>query len=176
MLELQNGVTINSKNNNITNFNFSKSDFTLDQLDTDIVKVDKLQETSTFKLIKCLKNYMNKDLTIKKNQIGTFFHNCNIQNLDNIFKELYKRFVLPLYIPVLILISLILILKSKENVNYSKYRFIIFIFGFGIMVLSEASLKFIDNTFYSNIKLILMPIITFSLIYIMINIHLKVKR
>jgi lipopolysaccharide export system permease protein len=176
VLELQNGVTINSKNNNITNFNFSKSDFTLDQLDTDIVKVDKLQETSTFKLIKCLKNYMNKDLTIKKNQIGTFFHNCNIQNLDNIFKELYKRFVLPLYIPVLILISLILILKSKENVNYSKYRFIIFIFGFGIMVLSEASLKFIDNTFYSNIKLILMPIITFSLIYIMINIHLKVKR
>ena len=176
VLELQNGVTINSKNNNITNFNFSKSDFTLDQLDTDIVKVDKLQETSTFKLIKCLKNYMNKDLTIKINQIGTFFHNCNIQNLDNIFKELYKRFILPLYIPVLILISLILILKSKENLNYSRYRFIIFIFGFGIMVLSEASLKFIDNTFYGNIKLILMPFIIFSLIYLMINIHLKVKR
>ena len=176
VLELQNGVTINSKKNNITNFNFSKSDITLDQLDTDIVKVDKLQETSTFKLIKCLKNYMNKDLTIKINQIGTFFHNCNIQNLDNIFKELYKRFILPLYIPVLILISLILILKSKENLNYSRYRFIIFIFGFGIMVLSEASLKFIDNTFYGNIKLILMPFIIFSLIYLMINIHLKVKR
>ena len=34
--------------------------------------------------------------------------NCRIDNIDNIIKELYKRIIIPLYIPVLILISLLL--------------------------------------------------------------------
>ena len=46
--------------------------------------------------------------------------NCQIQNLSNIIKELYKRFIIPFYLPVLMLIILFLILKSKENVNYLK--------------------------------------------------------
>ena len=41
--------------------------------------------------------------------------NCNADNIYNILKELYKRIVIPLYIPVLILISLLLIFRSKEK-------------------------------------------------------------
>ena len=40
-------------------------------------------------------------------------------NLGNIFQEMYKRFVIPFYLPVLILISLLLIINSKESLtNY----------------------------------------------------------
>jgi lipopolysaccharide export system permease protein len=175
ILELQNGQTINAVADDITNFNFSESNLTLDQFDTDVIKVDKLQETSTLKLLKCLKHYLNKNLTINKNSVGFFFHNCNIQNLDNIFKELYKRFILPFYIPVLILISLILIIKSKENINYSRYRFIIFLFGFAVIVISESSLKFVEANFYGNLKIILIPFLIFIVLYSIIYVRLKLR-
>ena len=55
--------------------------------------------------------------------------NCRKDNINNILKELYKRIIIPLYIPVLILISLLLITKSKENTNYFRHRFLIFYSG-----------------------------------------------
>ena len=80
-------------------------------------------------------------------------HNCEISGLDNIYKELYKRFIIPFYIPILILISLLLILYSKENINYFKYRTLIFFCGFITIVFSETTLKFIQ-TLIGNIQLI----------------------
>ena len=93
-------------------------------------------------------------------------HNCEISGLDNIYKELYKRFIIPFYIPILILISLLLILYSKENINYFKYRTLIFFCGFITIVFSETTLKFIQGTLIGNIQLILIPIISFSILYI----------
>ena len=52
LLILYDGETINKVNNKITNFSFSKSDFNLNSLNTDVVKNDKIQETKT-------KNHIN---------------------------------------------------------------------------------------------------------------------
>ena len=38
----------------------------------------------------------------KKTNEGLILQNCKYENLDNIFKELYKRFIIPLYIPIVI--------------------------------------------------------------------------
>ena len=91
--------------------------------------------------------------------------NCRLDNIDNIIKELYKRIIIPLYIPVLILISLMLIFKSKENVNYPKYRILIFLIGFSTIVISEMTIRLIDENFFKNLKFFLIPIILVISLY-----------
>ena len=167
ILVLQNGETINGINNKFSRFNFIQSELSLAQLDSDVIKVNKIQETSTLNLISCLKRYFNFDLTRnEKPKSGKFIQNCTEENLDNIFKELYKRFIVPFYIPILILSSLCLIIKSKENINFTKYRLIIFLIGFGFIIFSETTLKYIQNTFYLNLKIFILPIIFLITIYL----------
>ena len=173
ILVLNDGQTINSVNNNITNFSFSKSDFSLSTLKTNVVENDKMQETRTINHLMCFRQYLNNNLTLNLKQKEYLRHNCSIDTLDNLAQELYKRFVTPLYIPLLVLLSSMLLLISKENKHYLKYKLIIFILGFSTIILSESLLKFIKGNFYSNIPIIVMPIIIFSCTYIFINLLLK---
>jgi lipopolysaccharide export system permease protein len=91
--------------------------------------------------------------------------NCNADNIDNILKELYKRIIIPLYIPVLILISLLLIFKSKENINYPRYRILIFLIGFSTIILSEMTIRLIKEDFLENLKFVLIPLILIISLY-----------
>ena len=173
VLVLNNGQTINGAGNKISNFNFISSDLALSQLDVGIIQVNKIQETKTLELISCLKNYFDKNLKLKKKYSIEAKQNCGYENLDNIFKELYKRFIIPIYIPILIIIAFMLTIYSKENVNYLKYRIFIFIFGFIIIIFSETTLNFIKNNFYENIFFIILPLIFFLIIYIYIWFNFK---
>tara|TARA_B100000941_G_scaffold160109_1_gene113876 strand:- start:1684 stop:2046 length:363 start_codon:yes stop_codon:yes gene_type:complete len=91
--------------------------------------------------------------------------NCETDNIDNILKELYKRIIIPLYIPVLILISLLLIFKSKENINYPRYRILIFLIGFSTIILSEMTIRLIKEDFLENLKFILIPLVLIVSLY-----------
>ena len=173
ILVLHNGLTINKVNNNLTNFTFSKSDFNLSSLNTNVVIDDKIQETKTIKHINCIKKYFNKDLTFKTNQQEYINYNCSKDTLDNLFQEMYKRLIVPLYLPVLILTSLFLIIFTKENKFYQKFRIIIFLTGVLIIVLSETLLRFIKYDFFYNFKIILIPIFLFMMLYIIVKIMLK---
>ena len=175
ILFLYDGQTINSINNKITNFSFDKSDLTLSTFDTDVVISDKMQETKTSKHIQCLKKYLKKDLTINKEQKSYIDHNCSVDTLNNLFQELYKRIIVPLYIPLLLLTSLLLITSSKEHRTYNNHRIGIFLLGFIFIIISETVLKFIKDDFYYNIKIILLPIIFFLILYIFIKFILKDK-
>jgi len=168
ILILNNGETINSINNKLSNFNFTQSELSLAQLDSGIVKVDKIQETSTHNLIDCLERYFNYDFVNKKSISGRKIQNCTIENLDNVYKEIYKRLIIPFYIPVLILISACLILYSKESINYSRYRLVIFLIGLLTIIFSETTLKFVQNTFVLNVKLVIIPLIIITILYLLI--------
>ena len=169
VIVLNNGETINSINNKLSNFNFTQSEISLAQLDSGIEKVDKIQETSTNNLIECIKKYFNYNFLSNNNIISNKqIQNCTIENLDNVYKEIYKRFIIPFYIPILILISTCLIIYSKENINYSRYRLMIFLVGLFTIVFSETTLKFIQNSFHSNIKLIIIPFIILFIFYVLI--------
>ena len=176
ILVLNNGETINSINSKLSNFNFTQSELSLAKLDSDIVKVDKIQETSTSNLIECMERYFNYDFLIKKSISGRIIQNCTIENLDNIYKEIYKRFIIPFYIPILILISTCLIIYSKESINYSRYRLILFLIGLLTIIFSETTLKFVQNTFLLNIKLIIIPIIIFAILYFLILIKTQKNK
>ena len=171
-LTLYNGTTINNVNNNISNFAFSKSDFSLSDLDSNTITVTKTQETSTVNLLFCAKNFLDGNLD-KLNP--TLINNCNFRNMDNIFKELYKRHIIPFYLPVLILISLAHIIRSKEKINFSKYRIIIFFVGLLTIIFSETTLRFINDKLEHNISFITIPIILILVLYLFISIDLKTK-
>ena len=173
VLILYDGQTINKLNDKITNFYFSKSDFNLNSLNTVIVKDYKIQETKTKNHINCLTKYFKKDLSFNINQKDYLNHNCSRDTLDNLFQELYKRFVAPLFIPLLILINLFLIICSKENKFYPKSRVLVFATGIFIIILSEILLRLITDNFISNLKIILIPFIIFIIFYIFFKILIK---
>ena len=159
ILELYDGETINEASDNISNFFFSKSDFNFSDNETGVFTVNKIQEMSSFDMIICLNNLYELDLKISKVIDELSSHNCSKNGLQNLYKELYKRIILPFYIPILILFSQFLIIKSKENKNYSKIKIIIFLLGFLTIIFSEASLKMIQKDFGDNLKIIFLPLI-----------------
>ena len=122
-------------------------------------------------LIKCYHNLMNFNiLQIDKNfQV----ENCREENINNILKELYKRIIIPLYIPVLILISLLLIIRSKENTNYTKYRFLIFSIGLSAIVISEMTIRLINEDFFKNLKIVIIPFFSLIVLYFLFLIKFK---
>ena len=158
ILVLYDGQTLNQNGKNISNFDFSKSDFGLSNMDSHLVTHKKLQELSTITLLNCMQFILN----IKKNEIK----DCYRDNPRNIYKELFKRLINPFYLPVLILISLLLILNSKENLKYNKNKYLIFFVGFIIIILSESSLGYITDNIIRNILISIFPLILTLLIYL----------
>ena len=156
-LELNFGETISVINDKITNFKFKKTDFNLSNFEDNTTTYKKTQEVATLDLVKCYHNLMN--LNLLKIDKNFEVENCRKDNIENIIKELYKRIIIPLYIPVLILISLMLIFKSKENINYPRYRILIFLIGFGTIIISEMTIRLINEDFIKNIKFFVIPII-----------------
>ena len=156
-LELNFGETISVINDKITNFRFKKTDFNLSNFEDNTTTYKKTQEVGTIDLIKCYHNLM--DFNFLKIDKNFDVENCRNDNIDNIIKELYKRIIIPLYIPVLILVSLLLIFKSKENTNYPKYRVLIFLIGFSTIILSEMTIRLINADFIKNIKFFIIPIV-----------------
>jgi lipopolysaccharide export system permease protein len=168
ILVLYDGQTLTQNGKNITNFNFSRSDFGLTNMDSHFITHKKIQEQTTKSLINCVRSIFKKT----KEKI----HNCNKENPRNVYKELFKRMISPFYLPVLILISLLLILTSKENVRYNQNKYTIFIIGFGIIVLSESSLGYITNSLTKNILIVALPIIFIFIIYFIFIYKLKFFR
>ena len=165
ILVLYQGARISSKQNNITNISFSKSDFSLANLETNTTTYKKTQEVSSLKLINCVIDYYktNRD-EFKKLNIN--IENCSYENIQNIFKEVYKRFVIPLYIPVLSFVSLLIITLPKENLNYQKLRFFTFVIGFIIIIFAEITIRNISENIFQNSSLFLAPIILSIILYL----------
>ena len=172
ILVLYEGEQINVVNDKITNFRFSKSDFNLKNLESNTTTYIKTQEVSTSKLFKCylrLNNWKFFNINTK----DVIIENCVKENLNNVIKELYKRFIIPFYIPTLMLTILFLILKSKENINYFNYRLIIFVLGLSIIIASEISLRFVKNNIFENLKIFSIPILSLIIIYTIIYLTLN---
>ena len=162
-LVLYNGETITAKNDQITNFSFSKSDFPLNNFQSNTTTYKKTQELTSLNLIRCVKL-----LYSKKPINNSAIQNCSKKNLRNIYQELYKRFIIPLYIPLLVLVPLLLTLTSKENLNYSRVKILTFMIGLFIIIFSETSIRMISEFFLKNLFFTILPFLflfTFYLIY-----------
>tara|TARA_B100001057_G_scaffold105013_1_gene102487 strand:+ start:3426 stop:4562 length:1137 start_codon:yes stop_codon:yes gene_type:complete len=176
ILVLFDGETIRENKDEITKFSFSKSDFSLKNLKTNTITYKKTQEISTINLLSCILGIYrieinNKIVDTKKIQ------NCLPQNLSNIFKEIYKRLILPLYLPILSIIPFILLISSKENVSYSKFKFLTFVIGLSVIILSETTIRLISKFFLSNVTISVIPLIILAIMYMIFIIKFKsIKR
>ena len=91
VLVLYDGENLTKNDGKITRFNFSKSDFGLENMATHLIVHRKLQEQFlTRGLLDCVEN-----IYFKKRKIL----NCDASNPRNVYKELFKRFIIPFYIP-----------------------------------------------------------------------------
>ncbi len=174
VLVLKDGATITSKKNEITNISFSKSDFSLANVETNTTTYKKTQELSSFQIIKCLDSFYKIELS-KFDVKNKHIENCSIQNIENILKEFYKRFIIPMYIPILCLIPFLLITLSKESSQYNKLRLITFLIGLSLIIFSETTIKFISKLTTQNLVLTLLPIIFVSAIYLYLLSKFKMK-
>ena len=174
ILVLYDGATITSKNNEITNISFSKSDYSLANIETNTTTYKKTQEISSLKLFLCIKNFyelQRKEFEIKVKNI----ENCSYQNIQNIIREFYKRFIIPFYIPLLSLIPFLLITSSKENLNYSKTRIITFLIGLTIIIFSETTIRFISKISIYDFGVMVTPIVLLAILYFFLRNKFNIK-
>ena len=165
ILVLIDGQQLTGNNQEITNISFSKSDFSLQKIETNTTTYKKTQEISTSELITCFNRILNLELIKTSNEIKKI-ENCSLKNLETLLQEFYKRLIIPLYIPLLSLIPLLLITSSKELKNYNSIKVCTFLIGLTVIILSETSIRFISEKFIENIILTFVPIISLLLIYI----------
>jgi len=174
VLLLFNGETITSRNSKVTNISFSKSDFPLSNLKANTITQQKNQEMKTSNLILCIASLNKIKLNYLSKNEDTII-NCTEKNQINMLKELYKRLIVPLYIPILMLIPYLLILTSKEKSNYNKIRLLSFIIGVTIIIFSETIIRFVSQEINENIFIFIIPSILFLFFYLIFFYNLKIK-
>ena len=171
ILELYDGKTIENINGRISEFEFSKTDFNISKFSSSTITQKKTQENSTKELIDC-------SLAINNSKIekADKIINCRLDNLENIYQELYSRLIKPLYITFLITISLLIILKSKNDHSFTANKFKTYFFGFVFIVFLESSSRFINTNLIQNLFLSTLPFFFTLSIYLYFSIILRFKK
>ena len=114
-------------------------------------------------LLSCLNfKFFNDKIFSKKNS-----HNCDNSINNEIKQELFNRFYKPLYIPIIAILSCFLIIFPKNNFKYERNKKFIFLITFFILVVSEASLRYSTSSEFATYLYLLLPILSFLIIYIL---------
>tara|TARA_Y100000816_G_scaffold251981_1_gene202737 strand:+ start:1080 stop:2222 length:1143 start_codon:yes stop_codon:yes gene_type:complete len=142
---------------------FNKTLLNFSNLDNRVIKDVKIQETSTYKILNCLKDHYY-------NQVSeTYVKNCPKNNIAIVIENFSRRFLMPLYIPLVsILISFVMIYTKNKKIKIFN-RYIFFLLSFILLVLSELLVRYsgISNIgfyIYSLTPIALLPIFYLILI------------
>ena len=159
IFRLLDGKIISTNNNNLISFEFDKIDYNLSKFSSKTIKVAKIQELPSSKIIKC-----SISLLYEKIYIDEMFR-CDKKRLKNLNQELYKRFIKPFYIPLLALISCFLLTFSRVQNNFTIKSIKVFLYVFLILIISEAFMRYADESKLQLISIMLLPIIIYFFIY-----------
>ncbi|MDC1092676.1 LptF/LptG family permease [Pelagibacteraceae bacterium] len=150
---LFNGKIINSEygNNESDIIKFDEFIIDLSDLSTTTIKNPKLQETSTFKLLKCItSNDLQKKLFCKN-------------KYEEIIPTLNRRITLPFYIPVLSIICSLLFFLKKNKFYFNKI--VIFIYSFLILLFTELAVRYTGLSSLMRVFFIIFPFILIVILY-----------
>jgi len=170
-LILNNGKFLNNDNGIVTTFSFEKTEFNLSKYTTKTTVTPKIQELNSSLIIKCfllIKKQENKFFEKFSKSQNTNFGSlrCDKQFLSNLKQEIFKRFYLPLYFPLIAIIACLLITRSKDDYKFTRFKFTLFNIGVAIIVLSEISIRYSGLTPLYSYIFIFIPIILFILTYL----------
>ena len=168
--KLLDGKITNINNSGNYNIGFKETIYKLTNLNSKTRQSNKLNEMKTSFLLTCLKNFLEnrKNINLRCGGENDFL-------VKEIYEEIFKRIINPIYIIVLSLISSLIILKSKISYLQTYYKSFLFITGFVIIILSELSYKLLNLTFISEVFSILLPFICILFFYLFILFKSKFK-
>ena len=135
---------------------FEKTVLNFSNLTTKSIITQKIQETSTLKILNCMLNINTEDT-----------HNCSKEKkslMDNKI-EFNKRFGMPIYIPLISLICAFLLTSRKDKKIYYYNKYIYFFICFLIFLLSEFFVRYSGISWHHTFAYYLGPIIALPLIY-----------
>ena len=162
-LILENGFIQSFQNDNTVKIiQFNKTLLNFDNLDNRVIKDVKIQETSTYKILSCLKNYYY-------NQIPEgYIKNCPKNNIAIVVETFSRRIIMPLYIPLIsILISFILVYtKNKKTKIINRYLF--FSLSFMLLVLSELLVRYSGISNIGFYTYLLIPFVLLPIFYLIL--------
>ena len=163
-LNLKDGIIINfGKEKKLTSFNFEESTFNLNKYKTKTTIVPKIQEIKSSSIIKCLKILsidMNKEVILDN-------LNCQKSFLKNLTQEIYKRILLPFYIPIISIIATLVVLKSNNNSKFKNFKIKVFLTGILVIVISQISINTISINTQTGIATLFLPLIFFTILYLL---------
>ncbi len=141
---------------------FNKTLLNFNNLDNRVIKDVKIQETSTYKILSCLKDHY-------LNQVSeTYVKNCPKNNIAIVIENFSRRFLMPLYIPVVsILISFIMIYKKNKKIKIFN-RYIFFLLSFILLVLSELLVRYSGISNIGFYIYFLTPIALLPILYLIL--------
>ena len=160
-LNLFNGDITNLNENKLYNINFEETIYDMSKFSSKTRKIKKIAETETLILLQCIEKFFEnrKDKKLRCSSENSFL-------VKDIYAEIFKRIINPIYIIFISLIGSLLVIRPKQNFlnNYSK--FILFIFGFALILLCQLSYKYLDHSLYVEIISLLSPILLILLFYL----------
>ena len=174
-LLLLDGKIINSSYENTNSFEFSETELNLSKFSTHTTTHPKIQEITTYDVIACIVRIKNfsSSFVVNKFKTNKSLINCQLDNIKISFQEIFKRIILPFYLPVLTLIASLIIIKSKDDYEFFKYKFGLFILGVMTIIISEVSIRYSSSNILENIFFVSLPILLFFFIYIYFKVKLR---
>ncbi len=150
------------KNSVVKIIQFNKTLLNFDNLDNRVIKDIKIQETSTLRILSCLKSHYYNEVSEE------YVKNCPKDNIAIVIETFARRILMPLYIPlVAILISFMLIYtKNKRTKNINRYTF--FILSFILLVLSELLVRYSGISKFGFYTYLLTPFILVPILYLIL--------
>ena len=159
IFKLLNGKIISTNKNRLISFEFEKIDYDLSKFESRTIKIAKMQELPTRKIIECSISLM-KEVSYREKMFL-----CDYESLKNINQEIYKRFIKPMYFPLLTLVCCFLLTFSRIENNFTLKTIKVFLFIFLILVLSEIIMRYIESSQLLFSLVIILPIGIYFLIH-----------
>ncbi len=159
IFKLVKGKIVSTNNNRLISFEFDKIDYDLSKFESKTIKIAKMQELPSIKIIECSVSLI-KDITYREKMFL-----CSPESQKNINQEIYKRFIKPMYFPVLTLVCCFLLAFSKIENNFSLKTIKVFLYVFLILVLSEILMRYTESSQLLFVLFMTLPMIIYFTIY-----------
>ena len=162
-IRLKNGIVINyGINNNLNSFNFKETNINLNKYNTKTTTHPKIQEIKSSEILNCLIK-LKKNISSRSESENLI---CDKSNLKNLTQELYKRIILPFYIPLIAIIATFICIKSNNNFAYKRYKIQIFLVGVLFVIISQLSINLFNLISLDGLIIAFLPLAVSFISYI----------